>query len=100
MTSEEQHELMTKVIAVDKLIKKYVIDYTWVSGEDTTVYPIQGWLNTIDIQVSTNKNLFTKCIQRLIKKSDGKLVNGWFVKSDGSCPSYITLIMASRITDK
>lgn len=96
MTTTEQETLLQK-FARDKLIAKYVLKHTWLSGGNTTVYPIQGWRKTIDIQVSTHKNIFSKCIQRLISISDGKIISGKFIKSDGSCPSYIELVMKDEI---
>ena len=75
----------------DKLIKKYMYKYTWLSGSNTNVYPLTIWIESkqLIIQLNTNKNLFNKLIERY-KNKYKNIDYGYFWKSDGSCPSTLT----------
>ena len=96
MTTEEQKILIEEILK-NNLIQKYILKHTWISGEDTVVYPAQGWINTIEIQISIDENIFDDCIQEIVKNSNENLLNGKFIKSDGSCPSYIEFVMKDSI---
>lgn len=96
MTSHEQEQLM-HMISNDPFIQKYILHHTWISGENATVYPIQGWLDSIDVQINTDKNVFSKCIDRIVKNSNGALIKGYFDKSNGSCPSRIVFKLKDNI---
>lgn len=75
-----------KIIESDNLIKKYLYKDHWMSGSSTVVYPITVYRATIEIQLLTYKNVFNKCIDRIVKASEGLLSDGLFSKGDGSCP--------------
>jgi len=85
----------------DKTLKKYVCDSAWVSGSSTKVYPVEKYRNGIVIQLkgnrsSLNARLFDGAIDRLIKSRFGKMFvrkQCFFWKSDGSCPSTLTLTL-------
>ena len=49
----------------EKLVQKYLCKYTWLSGSSTTVYPITIWKDYIEIQWSSDKNIFKKFIDRI-----------------------------------
>lgn len=77
----------------DKLIKKYLYKYTWLSGSSTTVYPIMCWeqdgfIKEITIQLDADKNVFNKLIERY-KNKYNNIDYAYFDKSDGSCPSKL-----------
>lgn len=77
-------------IAKDKMFSKYIYNHTWLSGSNTTVYPITIFEASKEIifQLNTDKNVFKKFIERTCAKYD-MLTYGYFSKSDGSCPSEI-----------
>ena len=75
----------------EKLVQKYLYKYTWLSGSSTTVYPITIWKDYIEIQWSSDKNIFKKFIDRIVNNNADMFTNGLFWKSDGSCPSNIKL---------
>lgn len=75
----------------DKLVQKYLYKHTWLSGCSTEVCPIMIFdENSIILQWDSDKNIFNKFIKRYIKKYSDVISDGWFWKSDGSCPSTIT----------
>lgn len=82
----------TNVILNDSLIKKNLYNYTWIGGSSTKVYPITLWVERgeIVIQLNSKKNKFNKCIERIIKNSNGLIVYGSFNKNDGSCPATLS----------
>ena len=64
---------MVEEIKSDKLIQKYIYKYTWVSGENTQVFPITIYMGKKDdydtikeitIQIETKRNYFKKLIER------------------------------------
>lgn len=85
MTKDE----ILNIIESDSLIEKYLYDHHWISGSSTVVYPITVWSGSITIQLATRKNVFSKCIERIVKVSDGLLSDGIFSKGDGSCPATL-----------
>lgn len=74
----------------EKLTQKYLYKYTWLSGSSTTVYPITICEDSIEIQWKSDKNIFEKFINRIVKTNTDIFSKGFFWKSDGSCPSTIT----------
>lgn len=74
----------------DKMLCKYILENTWLSGSNTIVYPIAICKESkqIIIQLNTDKRIFDKFIDRTCKKYS-RLTKGYFNKSDGSCPSTI-----------
>lgn len=78
----------------DKLVSKHLYKYTWLSGCSTEVYPIMVHDESeIVLQWDSDKNIFDKFIKRYIKKYNDVISDGWFCKSDGSCPSSIKFII-------
>lgn len=82
-------EEITKIILSDSLIAKHLYGQHWMSGSSTTVYPVTVWQNDITVQLATRKNVFNKCIERIVKASEGLLTDGCFSKGDGSCPATL-----------
>lgn len=82
-------ELFNLISKNEPLLTKYAYKSTWQVGS-TLVYPIAFWGgNQIVIQLTTDKNLFTKLLKRIEKYNGVKYCYFW--KSDGSCPSTITI---------
>lgn len=86
-------ENIIQEIKKDKLINKYLYNYTWLSGCSTTVYPINIIYNNdkikeIIIQINTKRNYFNKLIKRYIKKYKN-IKYAYFTKNDDSCPSEL-----------
>lgn len=85
----EKNELL-KELSNDKLIIKYICKYTWLSGSSTKCYPITcNYNEDIIIQINTDRNYFTKYIDKKVKKYNNILKYGYFWKSDDSCPSQL-----------
>lgn len=82
----ELYEALTK----EPLIQKYLYNNTWLSGSTTTIYSIMFWKNEVEIELSTDKNIFTKFIKRFVEQHADLVVWGAFSKSDGSCPSTLS----------
>lgn len=80
---------ITKIILSDKLIGKRIYPHFWMSDGGTIVHPITVWQNNITVQLATRKNVFNKCIERIVKASEGLLSDGLFSKGDGSCPATL-----------
>lgn len=80
-----------EIIRADKMIQRYIYNGTWTSGSTTVVYPITLWVESgeIVVQLRNHKNVFGKLIERIKEASNGLITNGYFWKSDGSCPSTI-----------
>lgn len=74
----------------ETLAQKYLYKHTWLSGGQTTVYPIAIEKRSIRIQWSCDKRIFNKFIQRIVNRHNDIFSGGLFWKSDGSCPSTIT----------
>lgn len=86
----------TEIIKNDFMVKRHLYPYTWLSGSSTDVYPITGWVESGEIVIqlnSVNKNIFEKTIKRIIEKSNGLIVWGYFNKRDGSCPNTLNFIL-------
>ncbi len=81
---------LREALISEPLIQKYLKNGTWTSGSSTTVYPITFWKNEVELQLSTNKNIFTKFIKRFVEQHADLVVSGAFSKWDGSCPSTLT----------
>ena len=74
----------------EKLAKKYLIKNCWLSGSSTEVYPITITEKSITFQWSSDRNIFNKFIDKIVKNNSDLFEYGSFWKSDGSCPSTIT----------
>ena len=93
-------ELAEEIVAAirsDKTLAKHIIDYTWISGENTEVHPITVWARTICIQVDTHKNVFEKCIKRIIERYDHLFKDGYFSKNDDSCPAEVEFVYNDEV---
>ena len=81
---------IVKAILSDGVIKKHTIDYSWMSGSSTDVYPIMISSYNTEVYVDTgNGNLFRKAIERVLNKYPNLFKGAYFCKSDGSCPSWL-----------
>lgn len=83
---------IVNAIKSEKVLAKHIYHHHWVSGSSTLVYPITLWSRNVEIQVDTDKNLFNGCIKRILERFPNLFSNGYFWKSDGSCPSHVTLM--------
>lgn len=97
MNNERIHEMIQKVIKNDPLVRKHLLGYAWLSGSSTEVPPVQVSGDTIELQLSTHKNVFARCIERIVEKSKGFLTSGRFVRNDGSCPSCLVFRMSEPV---
>ena len=75
----------------EQVIAKHIDPQHWISGSSTLVYPITLWPEKVCIQMDTDHNYFEKAIKRVLDKNKDLFKNGWFWKSDGSCPNTITI---------
>lgn len=73
----------------EKIVKKNIYEYAWLSGSSTMVHPITIWRNDIEIQWKSNKDIFNRFIDRMVEKYSDLFECGYFWKTDGSCPSRI-----------
>ena len=81
---------IVSAILEEKVIKKHVIDYSWTSGSVTNVEPIMVMSRCTEVQMDTqNKAYFVDAINRVLRKYPDIFKNGYFCKTDGSCPAYI-----------
>lgn len=92
---EQMINKAAEIIQSDFLIKRHIYPYTWLSGSSTEVYPITCWMEDgeIVVQLGTNKKDWDKAIQRIIKKSNGIIAKGYFLKKDGSCPDTLNFLI-------
>lgn len=85
----------------NNVIQKHTIDYTWISGSSTDVYPIMVWPYDVEVQVDTNNSVyFNKAIKRVLAVYPHLFKDGYFCKSDGSCPSYIRFQYADALLER
>ena len=87
---------IVNAIKGDKTLAKHIYKHTWISGSSTTIYPITLWLTDVCIQLDTHKNLFKKCIERILAKYPNLFKNGYFCKNDDSCPAEVKLIYTDK----
>ena len=81
----------------EETIHKHIIEYNWVSGSSTIVYPINIGITDVEVQMdSGNRNYYNKAIQRLVAHNPHIFKNGYFCKTDGSCPSFIRLVYSDE----
>lgn len=85
----------------NNVIQKHTIDYTWTSGSSTEVYPIMVYPCDVEIQVDTNNSsYFNKAIKRVLRVYPHLFKDGYFCKSDGSCPSYIHFSYSDTLLER
>ena len=90
---EKTIERIKTIITTDRLLKKHLYKDIWLSGSSTMVYPITIWKHRVDIQLDTSKNVFTKCIERIVNANKDLFKCGIFSKNDGSCPSELIFFL-------
>lgn len=90
MSKADVELFINNLLEEEKLFKKYLRKYTWVSGSSTIVYPITICKDEIVFQLDNTRNVFNKLIDRVLKKYDFiKYMSYW--ESDGSCPNTLTI---------
>jgi hypothetical protein len=97
MTIQEQ---IVEAINGDKTLSKHILKRTWTSGSCTEVYPTMLDKDCVSVQIDTRKNLFVKCITRIINNYPHLFSKGLFAKYDGSCPAEIRLYYANGVSEK
>lgn len=82
---------MTQIILSDKLIRKYIYPYAWMSGSSTIVYPVSVWTESkqIIVQVKRGAWRLRKRLQKMIEDNKEAFKDAYLSKSDGSCPDTI-----------
>ncbi len=73
----------------EKLVKKNLRKYSWLSGSSTQVSSITIWRDSVELQWNSDRRIFDKFIKRIMQKNEDLIAYGYFWKSDGSCPSKI-----------
>lgn len=73
------------------LAKKYLSKNAWLSGSSTVVSPIMIFPSEMILQWESDNNRFNLFISRIITRFNNIFEDGYFWKSDGSCPSQIIL---------
>ncbi len=90
-----------KAILADKTMQKHIIDYEWLSGSSTYVYPIDMYLYEVKCQVDTkNKKYLEKAMERIVKGNPDLFCDAWFWKSDGSCPSTVSFKYSDTLLER
>lgn len=81
----------------DKVLKKYIYPHTWVSGCVTDVYPIGIHYNSIEIQldVGVTEYMLRGTMNRIKNKFAEDKLDLIYWKTDGSCPSTLTIYFSS-----
>ena len=90
---------IVNAIKSEKTLDKHVLRHTWMSGCSTMVYPITLWANDVSVQLDTRKNVFDKCISRIMKKNPDLFKDGYFKKNDGSCPAEVVFIYTKETAE-
>ena len=96
MTEEKRdmeiNSFVNKLIR-EKIVIKYLCPFKRLSGSSTIVHPITVTKNKLILQWESDKKIFDKFIQRMVKEYNHMFESGHFWKSDGSCPSTITFTL-------
>ena len=100
ITKDMVHKFIDE-IQKEKKIKENLYEHTWLSGSSTTVYPIAVWVEAfptseIVIQWKSDRQC-NKFINKMVEKYNDIIEEGYFWKSDGSCPSTITFRLKEKI---
>jgi len=91
MTQTDKLQKIVEIIQENKTISKHIIK-SWQANYGMA--PITIWDTssaTIEIFVDTDKNIFSKTLEKLIKENSCLIKDAYFVKSDGSCHSFIVI---------
>ena len=83
------------MVKSDKLVQKHMRKHSWHSGSSTEVAPITCWVESgqIEVQLDTHRNVFNKCLNRIIAHSNGCIKDGYFIRYDGSCPAILKFVV-------
>ena len=81
----------------EDILQANIFPHTWLSGCSTIVYPCQIWSHEIVYQLKCDKNIFEDFIKEVLNKHSDTIKNGYFWKSDGSCPSTLTFKLKERV---
>ena len=84
----------------DKIAKKNIYPFVWLSGSNTLVSPIAYYKNEIVLQWNGERNIYRKWIERTVKKFDNILKDSYFDKGDGSCPPAIVFELKNCLETK
>ena len=84
---------MIKLIKKHPTCKKNLYPYTWVSGSSTKVYPVQFYKERKEIVLQWNSDRECNSFLRWIENTFDNVKKATFNKSDGSCPSYISIYL-------
>lgn len=100
ITKDMVHKFIDE-IQKEKKVKENLYEHTWLSGSSTTVYPIAVWVEAfptseIVIQWKSDRQC-NKFINKMVEKYNDIIEEGYFWKSDGSCPSTITFRLKEKI---
>jgi len=90
MTNKERLQKFIDSFRKEKLAQKYLYNRMWLSGGQTMVHPITISDTNIVFQWGSDKKIFDKFIKKIVKENSDLFSDGYFWKSDGSCPSTIT----------
>ena len=88
MVVENELQYFLDDLKKDKIVQKNLYDTPWAAGS-VTVYPISVYKEEVTLQWKSDKSIFDKFIEKMVKKYSNLLKCGYFLKSDGSCPSII-----------
>ena len=104
ITNDTVHKFIEE-LNKEEMVKKNLYRHTWLSGSSTTVYPIavyyEAWpTSEVVLQWASDRacNVFINKINKIVEKFKDILKEGFFWKSDGSCPSTITFRLKEKIT--
>ena len=102
ITRDMVHQFVEE-IKKEEMVKKNLYEHTWLSGSSTTVYPISVYVEAfptseVVFQWKSDRqcNVF---INKMVEKFKDILEEGYFWKSDGSCPSTITFRLKEKIKE-
>lgn len=81
---------IVKALMSERVIVNHIINYSWMSGCCTEVQPIMITRQNVEIFLDSDvEKHFAKAIGRMLGKYPNIFKDGYFVRSDGSCPSSI-----------
>ena len=100
ITSDMVHKFIEELKS-EEMVKKNLYKFTWLSGSSTTVYPISIYYESfptseVVLQWDSDRAC-NKFINKIVQKFSNILKEGYFWKSDGSCPSTITFRLKEKI---
>lgn len=100
ITRDMVHQFIEE-IKKEEMVKKNLYEYTWLSGSSTTVYPITVWVESfptseVVFQWKSDRQC-NRFINKMVEKFKDIIEEGYFWKSDGSCPSTITFRLKEKI---